>query len=351
MKSSIVGLGLILALIGADVAAADAKKIRIERLLDAPIIGPELDPSIGVNIQGPSLIRVPDWVKDPLGKYYLYFADHKGIYIRLAYADNLLGPWKIHVPGSLQLSDTHFPTVPPAIPPGALEEKMAERAKSTGGNRNLPHSLAKELTTVHIASPDVHVDDKNRRIIMYFHGLDAFSTQLSRVALSDDGIHFTGLPEKLGRSYFRVFKHQGMTYGLAMPGQVYRSKDGLTNFEIGPMLFNPFMRHYALLKRGDLMYVFWTQAGTAPESIQLSTIDLSPPWTEWNESTPEVVLRPERDWEGADQPVGISLRSTAYGKVNQLRDPAIFEEDGRVYLLYAVAGESGIAIAEVHMSD
>ena len=174
MKSSVVGLGLILALIGADAVAADATKIRIERLVDAPIIGPGLDPSIGVNIQGPSLIRVPDWVRDPLGKYYLYFADHKGLYIRLAYADNILGPWKIHVPGSLQLTDTHFPSVPPEIPPGALEEKMAERAKSTGGNRVLPHSLAKELTTVHIASPDVHVDEKSRRIIMYFHGLDAF---------------------------------------------------------------------------------------------------------------------------------------------------------------------------------
>jgi len=35
--------------------------------------------------------------------------------------------------------------------------------------------------------------------------------------------------------------------------------------------------------------------------------------------------------------------------VNQLRDPAIFEEDDRVYLLYAVAGESGIAIAEIFL--
>jgi len=34
--------------------------------------------------------------------------------------------------------------------------------------------------------------------------------------------------------------------------------------------------------------------------------------------------------------------------VNQLRDPAIFEEDGRVWLLYAIAGESGIALAELH---
>ena len=48
-----------------------------------------------MNIQGPSLIEVPDWVEDPLGRYYLYFADHKGLYIRLAYADNPLGPWTV----------------------------------------------------------------------------------------------------------------------------------------------------------------------------------------------------------------------------------------------------------------
>jgi hypothetical protein len=35
-----------------------------------------------------------------------------------------------------------------------------------------------------------------------------------------------------------------------------------------------------------------------------------------------------------------------YGHVNQPRDPAIFAEDGQIYLLYAVAGESGIAIAK-----
>ena len=42
-----------------------------------------------------------------------------------------------------------------------------------------------------------------------------------------------------------------------------------------------------------------------------------------------------------------SGRITAYGLVNQLRDPAIHEESGVIYLLYAVGGESGIAIARV----
>lgn len=332
-------------------AAAGGGGIRIERLLDAPIVTPETHPSIGVNIQGPSLIRVPSWVENPLGKYYLYFADHKGSYIRLAHADDLLGPWKVHPPGSLQIADTHFLSEPPPIPPGALEAAAAGRADAAGGGGKLPHSLAKELTAPHIASPDVHVDEQNQRIVMYFHGLDGFASQLTRVALSQDGIRFQGLPQKLGRTYFRVFRHRGMTYALAMPGQLYRSRDGLTAFEPGPLLFNPAMRHSALLKRGDRLYVFWTQVGDAPESILLSTIELSPPWTQWKDSGPRVVLRPERDWEGADRPVEPSLRSTAYGKVNQLRDPAIFEESGRIYLLYAAAGESGIAIAEVRLGN
>ena len=117
------------------------------------------------------------------------------------------------------------------------------------------------------------------------------------------------------------------------------------------MLFNPDMRHCALLTRGDVLHVFWTQVGHVPERILLSTIDLSVPWTEWTEGDAVEIMRPERPWEGADQPLEPSLRSVAYGPVNQLRDPAIFEEDGRVFLLYAVAGETGIAIAELHFDD
>ena len=90
--------------------------VNVERLCDGPIVGPETHPSIGDNIQGPSLIRVPDWVENPLGRYYLYFADHKGTYIRLAYADALTGPWQVHAPGSLHLKNSLFPTEPPPVP-------------------------------------------------------------------------------------------------------------------------------------------------------------------------------------------------------------------------------------------
>jgi hypothetical protein len=294
---------------------------------------------------------VPDWIANPLGRYYLYFADHKGLYIRLAYANDLLGPWQVHPPGSLQIENSFFPTEPLPVPPEELARLEASRAATERERGRLSHSLVKEATTPHIASPDVHVDHRNRRIIMYFHGLDSFATQLTRAALSSDGIDFKALPEKLGRTYLRTFQHDGMTYGIAMPGQVYRSKDGLSGFEEGPRLFNPTMRHLALLKRENLLYAFWTQVGHAPERILLSTIDLSKPWTDWKETEPVEVLRPEREWEGADEPLEPSIRSTAYGHVNQLRDPAIFEENGRVFLLYAVAGEAGIAIAEVFLED
>lgn len=308
-----------------------------QRLLDRPIVGPDLDPSIGVNIQGPSLIRVPDWVAGRLGRYYLYFADHKGRSIRLAYADRVTGPWTIHVPGSLQLADSGFPTEPPPMT-DAQFAVLEARWKQTGAI--LSHDLRSEFITPHIASPDVHVDADARQIVMYYHGLAAPGSQVTRVATSSDGLQFTAKPGILvDRSYLRVFRHRGETYGLAMPGQIYR------NFEPGPMLFNPAMRHAALLKRDNTLHVFWTQVGDAPESILVSQIDLSGDWRSWAEGPAATVLRPERPWEGADAPCVPSVRSTAYGQVNQLRDPAIFEDDGHVYLLYAVAGESGIGLA------
>jgi len=169
------------------------------------------------------------------------------------------------------------------------------------------------------------------------------------VATSKDGLHFEGRPEILGRPYFRVFRHDGFVYALAMPGYLYRSTDGLSGFEEGPSLFSSDMRHSALLKRDRTLYVFYTQRRDAPERVLVSTIDLTGDWTTWQASEPVEVLRPELEWEGADLPVEPSRGGSINRPVNQLRDPAIYEEDGRVYLLYSVAGERGIALARVEL--
>lgn len=316
----------------------------VTRIGNGPIIHPGLHPSIGENIQGPSLIKVPEWVVNPLGKYYLYFADHKGLYIRLAYADEIVGPWKIHPNGSLKIEESHFAVQRPPISEQRLAELVAARIAS---GVKVSHDYAKELTEPHIASPDVHVDSEKQEIVMYYHGLEDAGFQHSRVAVSNDGINFSAFEENIGRSYFRRFDYKNYTYAIAMPGQFYRSKNSLNSFEEGPRLFEPNMRHSAVLVREDTLYVFWSRVGDAPESILLSTVDLTRDWMNWQSSGAELLLSPEFPWEGAQAPIEPSVRSTAYGRVNQLRDPTIFVEDEIVYLLYAVAGESGIALARV----
>lgn len=282
--------------------------MKVERFPNNPIIRPNMDGRMGDNINGPSLIRVPEWIENPLGRYYLYFAHHRGDYIRLAYADRLRGPWKTYEPGTLRLEESYC--------------------------------------TYHIASPDVHVDHDKREIRMYYHG-GTDSGQKSKVALSKDGTRFAARPEILGDFYFRVFRWRGYHYALAKPGILYRSRDGLSDFKQGPSLFSGNMRHSAFELNESRLSVFYSNIGDCPESILLATIELKPDWAMWKESKPVVVLKPETEYEGADLPLQPSESGASGKRVRQLRDPAIFQENGRTYLLYSVAGEHGIAIAEL----
>jgi len=123
-------------------------------------------------------------------------------------------------------------------PPNGPADELA-RLRAAPKPANFSHDLFTEATTPHIASPDVHVDALNRRIVMYYHGLNRLAGQVTRVATSPDGIHFVARPEILGATYFRTFVHDGYTYAMAMPWQFYRSKDALSGFQMGPRLFNP----------------------------------------------------------------------------------------------------------------
>jgi hypothetical protein len=314
--------------------AVRAQKVIFKRFDSNPIITAEMLPNTdGANINGPSLIRVPDWLPGKLGKYYLYFAHHNGNYIRLAYANDLKGPWKIYEPGSLKKDDC-------ACKGGADELK--------GGR--------------HIASPDIHINESDKEIVMYFHcplfvsGDKADKKnykQLTLRASSRDGIHFRPETTQLGESYFRVFQFTGYYYAVSRLGIFWRSKDGITAFEKGP---NPFdkiqlpqstLRHAALKLSGNTLWVYYSRIGDSPERILLSKIDLSVDWQNWTPSEPTVVALPEETYEGADLPLTVSNQGAAKTRLRELRDPAIFEDNGKTYLLYSVAGESGIAIGEL----
>ena len=287
-----------------------------------PIIRPEMLPvADSDNINGPSLIRAPEWLPRRLGTYYLYFAHHRGSYIRLAFADRLEGPWTIYESGTLHLSQV----------PSCRD---------------------------HIASPDVHVDHARRQIRMYFHGCLALGEgQKSFVATSSDGISFQPCDEVLGIFYLRMAPLQTEWIGMAKGGVMYRSQDGLTKFHRLPV--TAFLsedpdghrpggvRHVALQVTGFTLFVYFTRIGDAPECILRSRIDLEMPEEKWTAIRPELVLRPEASWEGATLPLRASKPGKSTACENAVRDPAIFLDDGRLFLLYSVAGEFGIAIAEL----
>ena len=100
-------------------------------------------------------------------------------------------------------------------------------------------------------------------------------------------------------------------------GSVYQSKDGLSAFVEGPLLFNK--KHAArgvVAKRRDTVRVL-DPGGRHPGNASLvSTMDVSADWHTWHATEAVEVLRPERPWEGADAPLEPSVRSAAYGHVN-----------------------------------
>jgi len=297
---------------------------RAVRFPQNPILTPASSPTIGDNIDGPSLIRVPAWVDRPLGRYYLYFSHHAGTFIRLAYADHLTGPWTVYEPGTLRIEEA----------PRCFD---------------------------HVASPDLHVDEVRREILMYFHcpsggsvdsnGRVDINEQKTFLATSDDGLHFRAGTQPLAPAYLRVFQWGGYYYGIVRAGIVLRSRDMRAPFESGPILIGTdsgrLLRHAAVDVRGDVLRVYYSRIGDRPERILMSETRLTADWLKWRASAAVDVLRPTEGYEGADRPLEVSMPDEAPGRVQQLRDPGIFKERRRSYLLYSIAGESGLAIGEL----
>lgn len=303
-------------------------------LCDGPIISVDDRPELEGNVNGPSLIAAPDWLPDPPGKYLLYFAHHEGHSIRLAASNDLVGPWQMITPAPLELERSLFASQPPA------ESQLHQEARdymARGADGNYPH----------IASPDAWVDHQTEQIRLYYHGRLEDGRQRSRVALSRDGLNFAARMEIIGSPYFRIFYHADWFYAIAMPGQLYRSRDGLGDFETGPRLTQEPIRHHALLQHDIDWYVLWTRVGDSPERILLSRLDMEAEWRQWKLGETYEIHRAQKPWEGADMVPRASEYGAVKQRVNQLRDPAIFVEDGKIYLLYAIAGEQGIAIGEL----
>jgi len=211
--------------------------------------------------------------------------------------------------------------------------KVGSDALKAWEKRNQQKIKSSPPTAPHIASPEVIIDEQNQKIRLYCHGVVEGSLQMSKVALSNDGIHFEALEGLVGLPYMRIFPFREQYYGLAMPGFFYRSKDGLSDFEVRKRwLFDLNIRHSALYRKENDLYIFYSKVGDSPERILCSHVDIS--------------SENRNNWKASPSSRG------EMGVMIHHRDPAIFEdEDGQVYLLYTGVGEQGIGIVELKINN
>ena len=104
------------------------------------------------NINGPSLIHIPENVPNRLGKFYLYFAHHKGKCIRMAYSDHVEGPYTLYGP------ELAFKGL-------ALYNNSSicfSRCNCRGCSFGVEKSKVDVGLEPHIASPDVHYDSETK---------------------------------------------------------------------------------------------------------------------------------------------------------------------------------------------
>ena len=346
---ALAGALLVAVLRAGALAQGAPSALQPQRLAQNPLITVASSTTLGGNVNGPTVIRVPDWVEHPLGRYYMYFANHMGDFVRLAYADRVTGPWTIYEPGVLHARDTAFFRQQPD-----------------------PIETLADFYT-HVASPEILIDPARKRFVMWVHGwwtngerwpsdpreAQAWARQkgygqFTQPAESSDGIHFTVRPAITRTSYLRVFQRGPYLYAVSRLGVVSRASDPLASFERGQSLFRDSayasrVRHVALALRGSLLYLFFTGLGDAPERVLMSTVELTDDWTLWRASPPVEVLRPETSYECVNLPNAPSEAGDINEPARQIRDPFVFEDAEKTYLFYASCGEQGIAAAEIHL--
>ncbi|MEE9602769.1 MAG: hypothetical protein V3V75_05645, partial [Thermoguttaceae bacterium] len=206
-----------------------------ELVADGAVIAPASEAGDAGN---PSVIRVPDWI--PSGQrpnadanYYMYYGDHDDHYIRMRWAETLDGPWTAFNLGDSYNSHTRH---------GVFDY--------------LSDSLRADYD--HVFAPDVHVDNVNERIIMYYHGENQGTYEMEDppytkiwkrhtkdfVATSEYGLNFNS-PEYAGgesghgpvwqaadgpvreviiaSDYARVFEWDGGLYSVCKEGVLFKA--------------------------------------------------------------------------------------------------------------------------------
>ena len=314
--------------------------------------------SQGDNIDGPSMIRVPNFVQNRANsnaRYYLYFGHHDGDYIRMAWSRDPDRGFNLYRAGA----------------------SVGTRGVLDNNNTNITNvGRGIQLRRNHLASPDAHVDITNNRITLFFHhggpyrfnGRDT-NSQRTFVVESRDGLSFRRgdiRPFQLGPSYFKVFERNNRYFAVhndggpnvapnnlfSVPGNYYNGNTLPTLWprrSAGNMLNisgSRRVRHSGVLTQGNNLRHFYSVRGDSPERIYFTNVSISSSnANNWRGNYPgREVLRAVGGWEEGQRSPSPSVGG-AQTNVNQLRDPDIFQDnDGSLYMYYSGAGEEGIGV-------
>ena len=110
-------------------------------------------------------------------------------------------------------------------------EQQRQALEAATAEMTLPHDPMLDLCILQLAPLDLHVDERNQKIGMYFHGLERFGAQPTRFAESPSGMDFGAHPLKLARPDLRVFAYEVIAFAMAMVGVFYRLKIARADFE------------------------------------------------------------------------------------------------------------------------
>lgn len=192
-------------------------RFTVKRLGVQPIVHPGLAQAIGAKINGPSAIRAP---------------------------------------GALRLEASGIP------------------AQFSG--LNLPERFRNSITSgdlrPHDGSLEVHVDRARQRVVIHCRGLERDCAQITRRAVSKNGLGFIYQQPTGAGFYARVFERQGVGYVAVLVAWLYRSRDSGLSFPGRTGLGDPSARHVAFFPYEDLLFQILSRFGNAPERLLISRV-------------------------------------------------------------------------------
>ena len=179
-----------------------------------------------------------------------------------------------------------------------------------------------------------------------------------------DGLHFTPQAPLLGSPYFRATRLEGVIYLSMWEGRLGRMTSWEGPVELAPPIHEGYhlpphvsgsdsgqpgrqIRHGHIFAHDGRIHMTFSRIGDAPERCLHCEVVPADDWADWRFGPVCDLLHPTPGWEGGDLPMRPWIMGTAWGRLHELRDPALFTDNGQVYMAYSGGAESGLGIARV----